>query len=93
MRILLLAIGWRAVKEPPPDVPALAGAFVHAFRKPDRQEIIPFQDVREDLPEKEGKSVGWLGCGQGSGGSPADLVLSKTAGARGKFRFLNGLIA
>jgi hypothetical protein len=39
-------------------VPALAGAFVHAFRKPDTQEIIPFQDVRKDLPEKEGKSIG-----------------------------------
>jgi hypothetical protein len=37
----------------------LAGAFVHAFRKPDTQEIIPFQDVRKDLPErKENPSAG-----------------------------------
>ena len=40
------------------DEPALAGASVRAFRKPDTQEIIPFQDVRKDLPEKEGKSIG-----------------------------------
>ena len=78
---MLLASRQRAVKEPLPDVPAQAGAFVHAFRKPDTQEIIPFQDVRKDLPEKEGKSIGRVGCGQRSGGSPAGLVLSKTAGA------------
>jgi hypothetical protein len=88
---LLLASRPRAVKEPLPDVPASAGAFVHAFRK-QAMEIIPFQGVREDLLEREGKPSG-VGCGQRSGGSPADLVLSKTAGARGEFRFLNGLIA
>ncbi|MDA9434772.1 hypothetical protein XH88_23770 [Bradyrhizobium sp. CCBAU 51627] len=62
---MLLAIKQRAVKEPLPDVPALAGASVHAFRKPDAQEIIPFQDVRKDLPEKEGKSIGRWGVGRG----------------------------
>ena len=62
---MLLASGPRAVKEPLPDVPALAGAFVHAFRKPDAQEIIPFQDVRKDWPEKEGESIGRWDAGRG----------------------------
>ena len=62
---MLLASRHGAVKEPLPDVPASAGAFVHAFRKPGRQEIIPFQDVRKDLPEKEGKPVGWWDAGRG----------------------------
>ena len=87
VRILLLAIRRRAVKEPLPDVPALAGAFVHAFRKPDTQEIIPFQDVRKDLPEKEGKSIGRWDAGRGQAVRRLALSCPRLQAPAGSFDF------
>jgi len=87
VRILLLASGHGAVKEPLPDVPASAGAFVHAFRKPDRQEIIPFQDVRKDLPEKEGKIVDRWDAGRGRAVRRLTLSCPRLQAPAGSFDF------
>jgi hypothetical protein len=56
----------------PPDVLALAGAFVLAFRKPIRQEIIPFRKSAW-IVRKEGGSVVLAGVRQGLSGVPDDL--------------------
>ena len=84
---MLLASRRRAVKEPLPDVPALAGASVHAFRKPNTQEIIPFQDVRKDLPEKEGKSIGWWDAGRGQAVRRLALSCPRLQALAGNFDF------
>ena len=83
---MLLASGLRAVKEPLPDVPASAGAFVHAFRKPKTGEI-PFQDVREDLPEKEEKPVGWWSAGRGRAVRRLTLSCPRLQALAGSFDF------
>ena len=70
---MLLASADGAVKEPPPDLLAMAGRFVHAFRKPTKLEFIPFQDIREDLLEKEAKSVSRWGAGRGRSACRATL--------------------
>ena len=59
---MLLASRQRAVKEPLPDVPASAGAFVHAFRKPDTAgDHSFFRTSARICPErKENPSVGGM---------------------------------
>ena len=60
---------------------ALAGAFVLAFRKPIRQEIVPFRDPLGLLERKEGSSF-WLDCGGDCPACRMISILSETAGAR-----------
>ena len=56
---MLLASRPRAVKEPLPDVPASAGAFVHAFQNPtDRRSFLFRTSARICPRRKENSSVG-----------------------------------
>jgi hypothetical protein len=93
---LPLASRKRVVKEPLPDVLAVAGTSVLEFRKPNTIGDHSFQDIRMDCSKgRESRRSG--GCGQGSFGSPKASILSKTAGARVEIlcrnaSFLNGLI-
>ena len=86
----------RLVKEPFPDMLAVAGTSVLAFRKPNTIGDHSFQDIRMDCSKgRESRRSGR--CGQGSFGSPEASILSKTAGARVEIlcrnaSFLNGLI-
>jgi hypothetical protein len=70
-------------KEPVPNVLALAGAFVLAFQKPDAiGDYSSPRDIRKGC-SKGRKTLIAFGreYGQGSSGSPDNLVLSETAGA------------
>jgi hypothetical protein len=89
-----LASRERLVKQPVPDVLAVAGTSVLAFRKPDTIGDHSFQDIRMDC-SKGRKPVGLVEWGRGpSVLSRVASILSKTAGARGKTKsFANGLIA
>jgi hypothetical protein len=78
-----LASRKRVVKQSFPDVLAVAGTSVRAFRKPNTIGDHSFQVIRMDC-SKGRKPVALEGCGQGSVGLPAALILSKTAGARDK---------
>jgi hypothetical protein len=61
VRILLLANRCGAAKEPHPDVLAVAGAFVHAFRKPDAIGDQSFSGhPRGLLDRKENPSAGGM---------------------------------
>ena len=71
-RILLLASRKKLVKQSFPDVLAVAGTSVLAFRKPDTLGDHSFQDIRMDC-SKGRKTVVWEGCRQGSFGSPDGL--------------------
>jgi len=76
----------------PPDVLALAGAFVFAFRKPIRQEIVPFRRSAW-IARKEGESVVLAGLRQGLSGVPDDLdPVRDCRRPRRSESFFNGLI-
>jgi hypothetical protein len=89
-----LASRKRLVKEPLPDVLAVAGTSVLAFRKPDTIGDHSFQDIRMDC-SKGRKPVVLVESGRGpSAFGRVASILSKTAGARGETPgFFNGLIA
>jgi hypothetical protein len=82
----------RVVKQSFPDVLAVAGPFVRAFRKPNTIGDHSFPDIRMDC-SKGRKPDALEGCGQGPSVLRMASILSKTAGARGDTSgFFNGLI-
>jgi hypothetical protein len=71
---------------------ALAGAFVFAFHKPIRQEIVPFRKSSW-IARKEGEIVVLAGVRQGSSGVPDDFdPVRDCRRLRGNASFFNGLI-
>jgi hypothetical protein len=67
-----LATRERLVKQSLPDVLAVAGTSVHAFRNLDSIGDHSFQDIRMDC-SKGREAVILMGCAQGSFGLPGGL--------------------
>jgi hypothetical protein len=78
-----LASRKRLVKQSFPDVLAVAGRSVLAFRKPTVLGDHSFQDIRMDC-SKGRKPAAVEEYGQGPPAKPDASILSKTAGARGE---------
>jgi hypothetical protein len=82
--ILFLATRKRIVKGSVPDVLAVAGTSVRAFRKPDTIGDHSFQDIRMDCSKGRKTRRFWWSVSRGLSACRTISILSKTAGARGE---------
>src|SRR5260370_15984335 len=94
-RILLLASRTGPAKQPPPNVLAVAGASVFAFRKPDTTGEPFLLRTSAWVAQKDTENlVVLVECGRGLPACRTASVLSETAGARDEtLSFFKSLIA
>ena len=76
-----LASRKRVVRQSLPDVLAVAGTSVLAFRKPDTVGDHSFQDIRMDCSKGRENPSLWKDVGRGLSACRTASILSKTAGA------------